>query len=236
MLGSALILGFLGSLHCVGMCGPIAFVLPLDRRNAVKRFFQIIKYHLGRLSSYALIGLLFGVLGRGLYLSGMQQRLSVVIGVLMVVIALVPAVGRLGSKRFMAPIYMGVGRLKNALGNQLQKDAPATLYVIGVLNGLLPCGLVYMALFGALAQGDAAFGSAYMALFGLGTVPLMSAAAYGGNFISAGVRQRLTRLVPVFVALVGVLFILRGLGLGIPYLSPADMHLAVKAGADCTTP
>ena len=233
MLLSGLILGFLGSLHCAGMCGPIAFVLPLDRKDPVRRFFQLMGYHLGRISSYAMIGLLFGLLGRGLFISGMQQRLSLVLGVLMVVAALVPVFSTFRGGRFLAPFYMLVGKVKAALGERLKDRSPGTLYTLGVLNGFLPCGLVYMALFGAVAMGDALSGSAYMALFGAGTIPLMSVAAYSGNFLSVKIRNRLNRLIPFFVVIIGVLFILRGLGLGIPYLSPSDMNLMVKAAPEC---
>lgn len=236
MLLSGLILGFLGSLHCAGMCGPIAFVLPLDRKDPVRRFLQLMGYHAGRISTYALIGLLFGLIGRGLFISGMQQRLSLVLGALMVLAALVPLFGNYTGGRFMAPFYMLVSRVKSALGERLKKRSPGTLYTIGFLNGFLPCGLVYMALFGAVAMGSALEGSAYMALFGAGTIPLMSVAAYSGNFLSLKMRNRINKLIPVFVVLIGLLFILRGLGLGIPYLSPSDMNLMVKAAPDCVVP
>ncbi|WP_224487945.1 sulfite exporter TauE/SafE family protein [Robertkochia flava] len=236
MVLSGLILGFLGSLHCAGMCGPIAFVLPLDRKDPLKRFIQLMGYHLGRISSYALIGLFFGLLGRGLFISGMQQRLSLVLGVLMIVAALVPVFSTFRGGKLLTPFYMAVSRVKGALGERLKDRSPKTLYTLGVLNGFLPCGLVYMALFGAVAMGDALSGSAYMALFGAGTIPLMSVAAYSGNFLSLKMRTRLNKLIPVFVVLIGVLFVLRGLGLGIPYISPSDMNLMVKANPDCVVP
>ena len=236
MIYSGLILGFLGSLHCAGMCGPIAFVLPLDRTNAVRRFVQLMGYHAGRITTYALIGVLFGLIGRGLFISGIQQRLSVVLGAIMVLAALFPLIGKAGNNRILAPFYLLVSRVKSALGERLKDRSPATLYTIGFLNGFLPCGLVYMALFGAIAMGSAWEGSLYMVLFGMGTIPLMSIAAYSGNFLSLTMRNRLNKAIPYVVILIGVLFVLRGLGLGIPYLSPSDMNLAVKAGADCVVP
>lgn len=236
MLISGLILGFLGSLHCAGMCGPIAFVLPLDRNNAVKRFLQLMGYHFGRITTYALIGMVFGLIGRGLFISGMQQRLSVVLGSIMVLAAVLPLLGTSVSNRFMAPVYLMISRVKSTLGAHLKNRSPVALYTIGVLNGFLPCGLVYMGLFGAMAMGSIAEGSLYMAMFGFGTIPLMSIAAYSGNFLSVSLRNRLNKAIPYVVILIGMLFIIRGLGLGIPYLSPSDMNLAVKAGADCVVP
>ena len=102
---------------------------------------------------------------------------------------------------------------------------------IGYLNGLLPCGLVYMAIFGALATGNAWEGSLYMALFGLGTVPLMTTAIYLGNFLTKTIKQRVLKLIPAFVVVIGLLFIIRGLGLGIPYLSPSNMVTVEQASA-----
>jgi len=104
---------------------------------------------------------------------------------------------------------------------------------IGFLNGFLPCGLVYMAIFGAIATGNALQGSLYMALFGLGTIPLMTSAIYLGNFLNVQVRQRIRKAIPVFVAVIAGLFILRGLGLGIPYVSPKPIAETVSAEMEC---
>ena len=72
------------------MCGPIAFVLPVDRTNKAKMLFQTLLYHLGRLLTYSLIGIIFGVIGKGMYLAGFQQRLSILAGILMIVAILIP--------------------------------------------------------------------------------------------------------------------------------------------------
>ena len=102
----------------------------------------------------------------------------------------------------------------------MKQKNPTTFFTIGYLNGLLPCGLVYMAVFGALAIGNAWQGSLYMAMFGLGTIPLMTTAIYLGNFLNKTIKQNILKVIPVFVVIIGLLFIIRGLGLGIPYLSP----------------
>ena len=232
MLWSGFILGLLGSFHCVGMCGPIAFVLPLDRTSSSKRVLQVSLYHLGRIITYSLIGLLFGLLGRGLYLFGLQQKISVITGILMI-LAVVFAATSIKRFRFSAPIYRAISGLKSKLGMALKKKSPDTFLTIGFLNGFLPCGLVYMAVFGAIAAGDLFQGSLYMILFGLGTVPLMTTAVYFGNFLTGKIRQRIRKAIPVFVVIVGVLFILRGLGLGIPYVSPKPMNEKVNAEMEC---
>lgn len=235
MLASAIILGFLGSLHCVGMCGPIAFVLPLDRAKPVKKFFQLFTYHSGRLLSYGFLGLIFGLVGKGLFISGLQQKLSIIMGVLMIVIILIPY-RHLNKYNFSKPIFKLLSGVKSAMGKRLRNKSYASLFSIGILNGFLPCGLIYMALFGALAMGSPEKSALYMLLFGAGTIPLMTGAAYVGNFLSVTARKHIRQLIPVFVVVIGVFFILRGMGLGIPYISPSNVQLMVKANPDCVVP
>ena len=233
MLLSALVLGLLGSFHCVGMCGPIAFMLPVDRSNSVKKISQIAIYHFGRLLSYGIIGLIFGIVGKGLYIFGLQQQLSIIIGALMILIVLIPY-QTFNKYNFSKPIYKLISKVKSSLGKELKKKTPDTFLTIGFLNGFLPCGLVYMAVFAAIASGNALQGSLYMLVFGLGTIPLMTTAIYFSQFLKGNIRQRIQKAIPVFVILIGALFILRGLGLGIPYLSPGPVHDMANAAMDCS--
>ena len=232
MLWSALIFGLLGSFHCVGMCGPIAFMLPVDRSNSFRKITQILTYHFGRLLAYSLIGLFFGFVGKSLYIFGIQQQLSIVIGILMITVVLIP-VHIFNRYNFSRPIYKIISKIKSALGKALKKKTPDTFLTIGFLNGFLPCGLVYMAIFASLTMQNSALGSLYMLLFGLGTIPLMTTAIYLGKFLNTSVKQRITKAIPVFVVLIGLLFILRGLGLGIPYLSPAPVVEMASSTIEC---
>jgi len=232
MLISAFILGLLGSFHCVGMCGPIAFMLPVDRNNTYKKVTQISLYHVGRLLSYSIMGLVFGLIGKGLNLFGFQQQLSIIIGVVMIIVILIPY-KTFNKYNVSKPIYKVISKVKSALGAALKKKTSDTFLTIGFLNGFLPCGLVYMAVFGAIAGGNAAEGSLYMAFFGLGTIPLMTTAIYFSNFLKGAMRQKIQKAIPVFVVLIGVLFILRGLGLGIPYISPAPVSDMVTGAMNC---
>ena len=102
-------------------------------------------------------------------------------------------------------------------------------FTIGFLNGLLPCGLVYMAIFGALTSSTFYEGALYMALFGLGTVPLMSTVVLIGNVTSVINRRRIQQLIPIVVVVIGLFFVMRGLGLGIPFVSPKPMLTLVDA-------
>ncbi|MBJ2172928.1 sulfite exporter TauE/SafE family protein [Aureibaculum sp. A20] len=227
MFYTAFILGLLGSFHCIGMCGPIAFALPVDRKSKPKMVFQTMLYHFGRLLTYSLIGVIFGLVGKGLYLAGFQQRLSILIGVLMILMVLVP-IHIFNKYNFSKPIYKGISYVRSKLGYYLKKRTNSTFLYIGFFNGFLPCGLVYMALVGSIATSGALEGALYMFLFGLGTVPMMSAAVLAGNFLKGTIRAKIQKAIPVFVVLIGLLFILRGLGLGIPYVSPSDVKLQIS--------
>jgi len=230
MLLTALVFGLLGSFHCVGMCGPIAFLLPLDRKHRYKRILQTSIYHLGRILSYALLGLLFGLVGKSIGFFGFQQQLSILIGIIMIITVLWPN-KLLDRYQIMQPIYLIVGKVKNRLGQELKKKTLDMFFTLGFLNGLLPCGLVYLAIFGALATGNPWQGSLYMIFFGLGTIPLMTTAIYLGNFLNQKIKQQIVRIIPVFVIIIGILFILRGSGLGIKYVSPTSMVTIEKANA-----
>ncbi len=235
MLISAFVLGLLGSFHCVGMCGPIAFMLPVDRTNSVKKITQITIYHIGRLISYSIIGLVFGLVGKSLYIFGFQQQLSIVIGILMIIVVLIPH-RTFNNYNFSKPVFKIISKLKSSLGKALKKKTSDTFLTIGFLNGFLPCGLVYMALFAAIATGSTIQGSLYMLIFGLGTIPLMTTAIYFSTFLKGSIRQKIQKIIPIFVILIGILFILRGLGLGIPYISPAPIHDITNSAMDCVTP
>ena len=200
MFWSAFILGILGSFHCIGMCGPIAFLLPVDRNNSIKKLSQIVTYHLGRLLAYGLIGLFFGLLGRSLYIFGLQQQLSIAIGIIMITLIVSPS--RVVNKYSISkPIYKGISKVKSALGKALKKKSADTFFTIGFLNGFLPCGLVYMAVFASITMGQSLLGSLYMILFGIGTIPLMTTAIYLGKFLNIKARQKIQKAKPKFLRL-----------------------------------
>lgn len=235
MLWTALILGLAGSFHCIGMCGPIAFLLPVDRSSKSKMFFQTFLYHFGRLLSYSIIGILFGLIGKGLYLAGFQQRLSILMGIVMIAIVLIP-VSIFNKYNFSKPFFKIIGVVKHELGLYLKKKSNKAILSIGFFNGFLPCGLVYMALLGSISTGKVVDGVLYMIIFGLGTIPLMTSAVFLGNFVNLSLRNKIQKAIPFFVVVIGLLFILRGLGLGIPYISPSNAKLQISNNpADCIT-
>lgn len=232
MLFTALILGLVSSLHCMGMCGPIAMMLPVDRSNPTRKTLQIILYHTGRLISYGALGLIFGLIGRSLYLAGIQQTLSIIIGIFIISVALIPE--RIFARyNFSKPIYKLISKVKTLLGQQFRNKSNTSIFTIGLLNGLLPCAMVYVALFGALSMQSIEFGFLYMVLYGLGTIPLMSLVVYFSTFIKNHLPKNLSRIIPYVTVCIGLLFIIRGLGLDIPYVSPSKLQLFISARANC---
>ena len=232
MLYSAFIFGLISSFHCIGMCGPIAMMLPVDRTNQAKKVTQIITYHIGRLTAYGTIGFVFGLLGKGFFLAGIQQNLSIFIGAAMIIVVLIPE--KIFAKyNFSKPAYRLISKIKIALGSQFRNKSYKSLFTIGLLNGFLPCGMVYVALFGAIAMQSESLGVLYMILFGLGTVPMMSSIVYINSYLTMPVRNKIQKLIPYVAVLIGCLFILRGLGLGIPYISPSNMSLFVQEDPNC---
>ena len=232
MLYTAFLFCLISSFHCIGMCGPIAMMLPVERDNQAKKIIQILLYHAGRLSAYAFIGLIFGLLGRGLFLAGFQQKLSIFIGVAMIAVILIPE-KVFAQYNFSKPVFKLISKIKTTLGRQFKSKSYKSLFTIGLLNGFLPCGMVYVALFGAIAMQNELYGVMYMILFGLGTIPMMSSVVYLNSFLSISIRNKIQKIIPFLVIIIGILFIFRGLGLGIPYVSPSDISLFVQPTPNC---
>lgn len=230
---SALALGLAGSLHCVGMCGPIAIALPRSPAGSRTAFLQgRLLYNLGRTITYTALGVVFGLLGKSLNLAGWQQVVSIACGsfMLLYVVGRYLPRGRWGlsgwTARILAPI-------QQALASRLGGDSRANLLVIGLLNGLLPCGLVYVALVGAVATGTVWGGALFMLVFGMGTAPLLLALSLAGPSLYGRLRGRFQVIVPVGLAILGILFILRGSNLGIPYVSPKLTNEPGSPAAKC---
>jgi hypothetical protein len=216
---AAFLVGLVGSLHCIGMCGPIAIALPVPDSSNLSFFTGRILYNLGRVVTYSFLGAILGLLGGRIALAGAQQIVSIILGVVIIIAVLLPQ----KYKNFFAqhPLIQKLAQpLKENIGVLFRKGTFSAMFLIGILNGFLPCGLVYVALAGAIASGDAISGAAVMILFGLGTVPAMFAATIFGKFINAGIRTKIRKAVPVLALLLGIIFILRGMNLGIPYISP----------------
>jgi sulfite exporter TauE/SafE len=221
----AFALGFLGSLHCAAMCGPLMLALPIVPGGPARFVVGRIIYQFGRVATYCLLGVVAGLIGKSLLVAGLQRWLSIALGVFILT-------GLLLSKKISvsAPVVRLVSKLKSAMSAQLRQRGFRSLALLGVLNGLLPCGLVYVAMAGAVARGTLLEGIIYMAVFGLGTLPTMLGISISGKLFPLAFRLKLRSAIPFGVCLLAGLLILRGLALGIPYVSPA---LAAGVPASC---
>ena len=224
-LSTAFILGLAGSLHCAGMCGPLALALPTAGPAGPGFVAGRFAYNLGRVVTYTMMGVVFGLIGRTLLLAGIQRWVSIALGIALLA-------GLFASHRLSRwlPVARLVDWLKVRMGVLLRRRSGVSLGILGLLNGLLPCGLVYVACAGAIATSGVLSGAAYMAVFGLGTVPMMLAISLSGKLVPVSLRLRLRSWIPVTVSLLAILLILRGLSLGIQYVSP---DLAAGAGNCC---
>ncbi len=228
----ALGLGFATSLHCVGMCGPIALSIGLSAKNKLKFTLKNLTYQFGRVTTYTLLGLTLGLIGEGFSLVGFQNYLSIAIGVLMIIMVLIPKF--FDNQSINAkPLQAILLKVKIGLGRYLRRQDFSSLYTTGLLNGLLPCGAVYAALTAAIGVGSFKQSALFMFFFGLGTIPLMFLTVLFGNFISLEWRQKILKILPIITLILGILFILRGLELNIPYISPSKEVLQIDAAEYC---
>lgn len=231
----AFMIGIVGSFHCVGMCGPLAFALPLSNNSIAAKLTGSFLYNAGRIVTYSLLGLIFGLIGQTAALFGFQQWLSIGAGSVILLFILMPKKYKMQN---IAANYTNgsFGRLRSALAALFTQKNNKSLFVIGLLNGLLPCGLVYMAVAGAIGTGDAPGSVLFMAAFGLGTLPVMWSVAFFGNYVGVSLRQKIRKAYPYMMALMACLLIIRGMGLGIPYVSPQMNTEKVKVHGCCAKP
>ncbi|WP_162052536.1 sulfite exporter TauE/SafE family protein [Pontibacter pamirensis] len=225
MIWAGFLFGLVGSFHCVGMCGPIAVALPFVWSSGWRYYAGRLLYNGGRIVTYTALGALAGAFGQSLQMAGLQQTVSIVSGILILLLLVLPA-----ALQGKAAKAVGTDKLmiwvRHKLGYFFQKNSLGALFMVGLLNGLLPCGFVYIALAGAISAPGIEGAMLYMALFGLGTLPLMFLVSLSGKLISLKLRSTFSRMVPYVGMCLAILFIVRGLGLGIPYLSPKVAHTA----------
>ncbi|MGB5977927.1 MAG: sulfite exporter TauE/SafE family protein, partial [Cyclobacteriaceae bacterium] len=211
--------GLLGSLHCIGMCGPLVLAVPAGKVHTSRWLLNRSIYQGSRLIVYAVLGALVALAGKGLAMAGWQQALSVTTGMFLLLLAIIPA----KTERWAS----GNGRLSGLLINLrlrmrslIARGGLPAAFALGMLNGLLPCGLVYIGLAGAVLTGAPLQGALWMLAFGAGTLPAIAIVLGAGRFMTGKARVVFRKVMPVTAGLLGVVLIVRGLGLGIPYLSP----------------
>jgi len=213
----AFLMGFLGSLHCAVMCGPIVLSLPLNKQGSWQNVFQVLLYQVGRILTYTVLGLLAGWVGSTFSVFAKQEMLSLLIGILLVTFTLLQWSGKYvrSFQKLQDIMIRPIAKLMGKVFN-----LPLWGFFAGMLNGLIPCGMVYLALATALNSASLQSGAGFMLLFGLGTSPLMLFISLGGIYLKKYFRFNSQKLIPWFALFIGALFILRAANLGIPFVSP----------------
>lgn len=213
----ALLMGLFGSLHCAVMCGPIMLGMPFAKQDFFRSGFQLLLYQFGRIAVYSVLGLFVGALGSSIRIFSDQKMLSILIGSILILFTALQfnAAYKNRFSKFQSWVFNPLSRL---LGKVF--DLPLWGLFAGMLNGIIPCGMVYLALATALNTGSIKSGGTFMFLFGLGTAPLMLMISLGGIFLRKYIRFNTNRLIPWFMFFMGILLILRSADLGIPFISP----------------
>lgn len=211
----AFMIGLLGSMHCIGMCGPLAFAVPSLQKGAGWLMLDKTLYQAGRIISYCVLGLVIGLIGKQLWMAGMQHCVSIFTGLLIIM----AACSRIFKFAFSTNTSVLLKPFNKLFGYAIKHKA--NHLIIGMINGLLPCGFVYLALAGAVNMPGITGAVEYMFFFGLGTAPLMLIAGITAGFTGAMMRNRINKVIPYMMLCLGIWFILRGLDLNISYLSPA---------------
>ncbi len=229
---SGFMIGLLGSFHCIGMCGPIVLSLPLGQPGAASLIIHNALYNFGRVLAYMFLGLIAGAIGQSISFAGYQEVLSVSLGILILLLLFAP--------RKIKSLFLDIRLIKSAsekfrsfFGSKLIATSNTSMLIIGVLNGFLPCGLVYLALANAAVSTSVYGSAAVMSAFGLGTIPMMAAAFFLKRIITPNLKRKINKFIPIGVALIALLLILRGLSLGIPFISPILPDAAGGAIMEC---
>ena len=219
LLTSALILGVISNLHCIGMCGPISMAIPFDRSSKLYLIIGIIQYNFGRILIYSIFGVIVGFIGLGIQFVGILQSLSIIAGFGIVLYAWrkILFTGAFFDQFRITFIQRFTSR---NMGKIIKSQSHFKFFLFGTLNGLLPCGMVYTALITSIIAGSPFNSGLTMLFFGIGTMPGMILITYFANQITNRFRGKINKVLPYLVTLIGLIIILRGLNLDIPYLSP----------------
>jgi hypothetical protein len=223
-------LGLVSSLHCVGMCGPLSLALPIQYLFKTQRIAAIFLYQVGRVISYSTLGFILGFAGRRIYLAGYQRWFSIALGLMMLFLLIHYWILRKRLQpNFLNSFYLTIQGLMTKI---LKTRGIFPFLFFGIANGFLPCGMVYLALAGALVTTQITQSVFFMMMFGVGTIPAMIAISLLGQFFSLKLRNSFRRIVPVFISIMAVVLILRGMNLGIPFVSPL-LQSASTAPVSC---
>ncbi|MES2828040.1 MAG: sulfite exporter TauE/SafE family protein [Bacteroidota bacterium] len=226
----AFLLGLISSLHCAVMCGPLMLSLPLQKKDHLNNVLQLLLYQFGRILVYTIFGILAGLIGSSITLLSSQQTLSLIVGILLLVFTII-----VFSGKYIRAFTTFQNRIISPISKLMGKVYGLSFwgFFAGMLNGLIPCGMIYLALAAALNSTDILSAGKFMFLFGLGTTPLMLFISVGGIYLRRYIHFNSKKMIPWFMLFLGLLFVLRSANFGIPFLSPTSHLHGKQPVAEC---
>lgn len=227
-LSAAFVLGLASNFHCIGMCGPIALAIPIKinpKKPNSSKLLGVFLYNIGRVLTYSLLGFLVGLVGFSIQLVGFLQGASFVAGVLIILFAWRGFFPHFGTNKLEQGVFHFIRKKFKTIK---EYNTNGKTFLFGMLNGILPCGMVYLALLNALVSPAIEISVFAMMIFGLGTFPAMVAISLIGSNLQH-VISKYRVLVPILISIVGLFSILRGANLGIPIISPDRTIMVEKS-------
>jgi len=214
---SAFLIGLAGSVHCVGMCGPLALAIPGASKDKGFTFFlRTIAYQISRISGYGVLGLIVGFFSQGMQFTGVQPYFSLLSGIVLLFLGffgIIPEVNAFSKYPIIQHFQVKINRI---IGTVMTNEHFSTPFVLGFLNAMLPCGMIYIALGTGLSSGNMSEAALYLISFGLGTLPLMFMMSLSGQFLSLQMRRSWQKTIPIIFMISGIILIYKGMNIDLP--------------------
>lgn len=214
---SAFLIGLAGSVHCVGMCGPLALAIPGASKDKGFTFFlRTIAYQISRISGYGVLGLIVGFFSQGMQFTGVQPYFSLLSGILLLFLGffgIIPEVNAFSKYPIIQHFQVKINRI---IGTVMTNEHFSTPFVLGFLNAMLPCGMIYIALGTGLSSGNMSEAALYLISFGLGTLPLMFMVSLSGQLLSLQMRRSWQKTIPIIFMISGIILIYKGMNIALP--------------------
>jgi len=214
---SAFLIGLAGSVHCVGMCGPLALAIPGASKDKGFTFFlRTIAYQISRISGYGVLGLIVGFFSQGMQITGIQPYFSLLSGIILLFLGffgIIPEVNAFSKYPIIQHFQVKINRI---IGTVMTNEHFSTPFVLGFLNAMLPCGMIYIAMGTGLSSGNMSEAALYLISFGLGTLPLMFMMSLSGQFLSLQMRRSWQKTIPIIFMISGIILIYKGMNIDLP--------------------
>jgi uncharacterized protein len=215
MWWTALVMGFAGSLHCAGMCSPLAMAVTSQKPFLLHK----ITYNTGRILTYGILGMIAASFGSLFMITPWQGIISFAVGALFLLMG-IGAISGVRIPFITTALHRFTSRLKNLFNFWLKKKNSFAVLIMGMLNGLLPCGLTYLAMTYCFIMPSMMEGFWFMILFGVGTWPVMIGFTWLLSIGFGKIKVNYQRITTVVFIMIGVWLVAR-----VMINHPMDNHL-----------